>query len=558
MLIVLVFMALAIPLLASPFGLDWGYANAFAVKQNALECGALVLLVLLAKRGTERVGKYVAAEWLALAYGFYLAMNVLLRGTAGVSSAALFQMACCLMVFFGAAHVARQKDTVPALFTALACSGGVVSAWGLMQYLSGGEPYSTFGNRNLLAGFLIMALPMQILLIRQHLEGKKFIVAGWYCLLMILSFLALFACHSKAAWLAMAIAFAVWLAVMDKNKILLLGIALVVMVLFLPQISLYQELLRDVRPYLWKGALDMALAQPLWGWGLGTFFVYFPFYRPTDYFLMDKAADTTLHAHNELLQAFAESGWIGLLLFLALIVVAFTRVLRLARKHNTVPGVATTLLFVLSALLVKGFFDMDLRATSGQFLFWLVLGLAAGIGPVETSQKSGSRWLAVAAGFLAGFLFWQYTLPFARAEWAAKGGLAAQQRSDWPGAAAAFGEAMRIYPASVDFPFQRGYALARMGQWDEALASYAVVRSMAPFYSNVVFNMAAVSRQKGDYDAALRYLQEGFAVNPYSLPGHDIAREIFLLTGQPDKAKREEMMLRMIRSKTDPAVYRVD
>ncbi len=558
MLIVLVLMAFAVPLLASPFSLDWGYANAFAIKQTVLECGALVLLVLLAKRGVGRAGRYAAAEWLALAYGFYLAMNVLLRGTTGISSAALFQVACCLTVFFGALNVARQKDSMPALLTALACAGGVASAWGLTQYLSGDQPYSTLGNKNLLAGFLIVALPMQILLIRQRLEGKKFIAAGWYCLLMVLGFLALFACHSKSAWLALAIAFAIWLAVMDKNKILLLGIALAVMLLFLPQISIYQELLRDVRPYLWKGALDMGLAQPLWGWGLGTFFAYFPFYRPTDYFLMDKAADTTLHAHNELLQAFAESGLIGLLLLVALIVVAFAQVLRLARKHNTVPGVATTLLFVLSALIVKGFFDMDLRAISGMFLFWLVLGLAAGIGPAEISQRRGGKWMAIAAGIFAVFLFWQYTLPFARAEWAAKSAVAAQQRGDWPGAAAAFGRAMRIYPPSVDFPFQHGYALARMGKWDGALESYAVVRSMAPFYSNVVFNMAAVSRQKGDYDAALRYLQEGFTVNPYSLPGHDIAREIFLLTGQSDKAKREEMMLRMIRSKTDPAVYRVD
>ena len=67
------------------------------------------------------------------------------------------------------------------------------------------------------------------------------------------------------------------------------------------------------RSRIWQANIDMISDRPLFGWGYGN---YKRFREP--YYAPYPQADTDAHAHNTFLQVWVDSGWLGLVAFLAL------------------------------------------------------------------------------------------------------------------------------------------------------------------------------------------------------------------------------------------------
>ncbi len=80
----------------------------------------------------------------------------------------------------------------------------------------------------------------------------------------------------------------------------------------------------------WAAAINMVKEKPLFGFGPGAYsFTYAPYQDPEFKTPITTAFGDQGHAHSEYLNPLAETGWIGLATFLALILVVFQRGLRL-------------------------------------------------------------------------------------------------------------------------------------------------------------------------------------------------------------------------------------
>ena len=76
----------------------------------------------------------------------------------------------------------------------------------------------------------------------------------------------------------------------------------------------------DLRILLTRDTLRMAADRPIWGWGVGTLGIVFPQYQGN--YLRDKegkVSSRVVHSHNDWAQISAETGVIGLILFLWLL-----------------------------------------------------------------------------------------------------------------------------------------------------------------------------------------------------------------------------------------------
>jgi tetratricopeptide (TPR) repeat protein len=88
----------------------------------------------------------------------------------------------------------------------------------------------------------------------------------------------------------------------------------------------------------------------------------------------------------------------------------------------------------------------------------------------------------------------------------------------WPEAAAAHGEAARIYPGYWDAWAGRGRAEAELGRLDEARKSYERALAAQPSYENGFFGLGQVRERMGDDRGALAVYRRGLEKNPRSLP----------------------------------------
>jgi len=76
----------------------------------------------------------------------------------------------------------------------------------------------------------------------------------------------------------------------------------------------------DIRRVVWQGAVNLGLKNPLFGTGVETFGYSYFIIRPATHNLLSEWEFLYNKAHNEYLNFFANSGFIGLITYLILII----------------------------------------------------------------------------------------------------------------------------------------------------------------------------------------------------------------------------------------------
>jgi O-antigen ligase len=188
------------------------------------------------------------------------------------------------------------------------------------------------GSVNVIAAALLLTLPFQ--------RGVWLGVAIF----------ALIGTQSRAAWLGLIAAFALLIGDSYRREVRLpvwpavlipAGLAVIVAVLIAWRPSTVL-----VRLALWRKAWLMIVHRPVWGHGLASFGLY----PAPDYVLAMMPRNDELplfwHAHNLLLQAWAETGILGLLAWAALYVAVF----KLSLDHPGTPARLALCAFLISQL----------------------------------------------------------------------------------------------------------------------------------------------------------------------------------------------------------------
>lgn len=231
---------------------------------------------------------------------------------------------------------------------------------------------ASFIHPNDFAGYIISALPLTLCFLFNPLSKRKKIILSAVCLL---GFYCLLRTSSRGAWIGFGVAMFVYFFMYKKRLSYIIPFA----ILFCIVISPYglQRVL-DVftieqnsgweRIKLWQGTWNMIKEHPILGFGINTFSVYFPAYRPPDY-------SEARYAHNSYLQMWAEIGLAGLACFLYLI---FKVIKNSGRKikqklKNGPPGfINLGLLTGYIGFLIQSGLDTNLYSLVLLTQFWLI------------------------------------------------------------------------------------------------------------------------------------------------------------------------------------------
>jgi len=137
---------------------------------------------------------------------------------------------------------------------------------------------------------------------------------------------------------------------------------------------------------IWRANLEMIAARPLLGWGYGN---YKKFRSP--FYARYPQADTTAHAHNNLLQLWVEAGALGLIGFLYLLLATLAGA-RAACRRSSQPlhSVGLASFLAVAGFFVAGLTQYNFGDSEVAILFWTSAALAALAKELTEKQRGPS------------------------------------------------------------------------------------------------------------------------------------------------------------------------
>jgi len=137
----------------------------------------------------------------------------------------------------------------------------------------------------------------------------------------------------------------------------------------------------DARQILWQRTLLMAHDLPFTGVGLGMFHpVMIAIYPPLGF----SSTTDIPHPHNIFLQALAEMGYPGLILFMAFyLVLAYVLIRQIRRRRDWPHTLSIGLLGALITYLIHGLVDVPTYSPLSAAVFWLLFGSMMAVGLYE-------------------------------------------------------------------------------------------------------------------------------------------------------------------------------
>ena len=243
--------------------------------------------------------------------------------------------------------------------------------------------------------------------------GKRWLALA-LSLIALLATATLALTHSRAGWIGFAVAVAalvlalIWLNAGGRGRkaLAIATIALVAGGLLLGAIALprvlnggqdavavqgdavLQQLSLDARIEIWSRALYALQDFPFTGVGLGAFRRVVNVLYPL--FLMPPDVDIA-HSHNMFLQVGVDLGLIGLVGYVALLIVAAASAWQIASTgRGFAPYLALGALAALIGLHVYGLADALALGSKPSVIFWVVLGLVAALAAAQSTGEVAS------------------------------------------------------------------------------------------------------------------------------------------------------------------------
>jgi len=404
------FLLLMLMLPAFPYGfLGDGVYNLVVPKMFFLRLAAAAFFISLAFHLAFEPGifkRFLGNTWPVLAWLGWQAASFIWTKYAWATTAAVIDDACvaaCMLgavIFFTGNKAGRFAEIAFALATATA---------GVIFLFSPG--HAPFVNENPGGMFFALAAIAAAGRLCNAIAAKKRASnAGIVIMAAFVLFCA--ACviksHSRGAALALVIGAAVLLVVAWKERMIALTALLVLMLAFLGLIlaapALKEKMLGEkygstiwTRVFIWRGALQMIYEKPVLGRGGGAFGAANVEYQPVESYMHAGIKSPAQYAHNFYLETAAETGAIGVAMFLGVIVFILHKARRAMARDAAKRWYIAGLVGAAFVALAHGGVDIVMSLPSTQIFFWLCAAAILGREmrtEVSNAKTGAARWTA--------------------------------------------------------------------------------------------------------------------------------------------------------------------
>jgi len=440
---------LSAPVLAFPDTGVWHGMRPFLIQ--AVAFGSLALMLARLSWSVEGLRSFLTTGpnlalilfigWSSLSFAVMTPVEG--RGRA-IALAELMRLAAGAAIYFAVVYRSNSRDHLKLAALLLLVGGVLASAAGMLSAGMSKSDGATgaYGNRQLLAAFLVLLLPVAIVFAQ---TGEKFIrplfatTAALRCLLATVATVMLAATllltNNRSSWLGSIVGLLVITALLlrtrkrrEERKLHWIAsplVALACLVLFLVLLGTESGVVERARTFtaptqigsfqqrlqLWSICKEMIRERPLMGFGVGSFPMKAGDYsealatRKDEQTVAASDADTigvpsapqveqvgaslSSLPHNEYLQLAAEQGLVGLALHLGVLVGFFYRGIRVlpqvAKISRTRKLMLIAAMGAIAAQCVDAIGNPAWRFGDVSPLFWLMLGL--GMAATRTSQE---------------------------------------------------------------------------------------------------------------------------------------------------------------------------
>ena len=332
--------------------------------------------------------------------------------TAG-KGASLYEslLACSLMLaYFLIANMMRTKKWVDRCVLALVSSAGVTAVIGVLEYFFGEistqwldvtyfsdirtRVVSLFDNSNVLAFYLVIIFPLALDLVFKASRRRERFLALFSVSAIVLCTVFTW---SRGAWIGLIASAIMYLLINTRVVIKAfvgLCLALPVLSIVLPSSVIKRFLsigdLADSSTYYrvltWRGSLR-AIADNVfggYGYGMSSFEAVYPAYAIA-------GIEAAEHTHSLYLQLLFGTGLVGLILFLAVILLFAQKNFEFFVREDDKRGVGTAAaaFSAVIAALVMGLFDNIWYNSRVMLLFFAVMGIACAM--IRISDENSVR-----------------------------------------------------------------------------------------------------------------------------------------------------------------------
>lgn len=468
-------------------------------------------------------------------------------------------------------------SSLTTLLTCHAVTGLGVSVIGIAEYLdvmpfhipSTGRPSATFAFRNLAGAYLATGTPLAVLLyyVSEDRWRKCLGLAAGSTM-----FLFLLYTRARASWFGLftgvAVAGLVWFCVAWRTgtipgfrtmvrwalsptllvAIVVLGLGLVPDRLNEKHTQRFDEKKSSMvtamlsvtrqggdrgRFKMWASTLDMIADYPVAGVGLGNWEYIYP---PYDNGNQIQSTSSPHRPHNDLLWIWSETGTLGLLSFICLLLgLGHFAVTRL-RAGLAASEVMTVLASVASmvAFLGVGMFSFPFERVPPEFNFWLAASLMCVVSRTGPRVASRARWewglpLVLAGALLISVRHTQHDYHYARAH-------LAYLKKDYQTAEAAAEKALRYGPFEHQAFLMIGDGAYHRQDWDYSEKNYHRALTYHPNFANAHNGLGLAALGRENYTEAKAHFNQTLRM----VSNHHIALHnrglVYERLGHPDSA----------------------
>ena len=374
--------------------------------------GILILIFLKYIRG-QRLDSRILGHPVSLAIYFYLAWTLITGITSSMPVVSfkyfLARLWFIVAFYFLAAQFFQESENIRKYLWAYIIPFALVIVYVIIRHSSYGlnnqqaahfvvKPF--YNDHTSYGAAIAMIIPVLAGLFQAGFRNLNKIYRILFLFLIVYFIAAILFSYTRAGWVSLFVALSVWILIRLKIRWIFIfaGFMIMVVIAFAYRAEIEMSLTRNkqtssgnVHEHIqsianirndasnlerlnrWSCAWRMFKEKPVTGWGPGTYmFNYAPFQLTKDKTIISTNAGTRGNAHSEYLGALSESGILGLISFILIILATIFTAIRvyLNTRRRKIRILSLAVLLGLVTYYVHGFLNNFLDSDKLSALFW--------------------------------------------------------------------------------------------------------------------------------------------------------------------------------------------